>query len=202
MPSQTNVPSTEAGVVKASPAGRFDQYLRVDEAARLDPRQGGVEGCGEIGAGCRPHRQASRPGHPIAQLLTEAIDAVIVGAHALAHDPRRHPNHVRVANPPSFDDTNDRPPRCQFSFLRLYTEDARVGLLQGRQDLTRCFHERSGGQRLNREARRHGAALAERPRQARRDLTARPVGDERHPLTRLDRKTRVDGITRARQQIW
>ena len=127
---------------------------------------------------------------------------MIVGPHALAHDPGRHPDHVRVANPPSFDDANDRPPRRQFAFLRLYTEDARVGLLEGRQDLARCFHERSGGQRLDREARRHGAALAERPRQARRNLAARPVGDERHPLARLDRKTRLDGIARAGQQIW
>ncbi len=108
---------------------------------------------------------------------------------------------MRVANPPSFDDADDRPPRRQFAFLRLYTEDARVGLLEGRQDLARRFQERPRSERLDREARRHRAALAERPRQARRDLAARPVGDERHPLTWLNRKTRVDGIARAGQQI-
>ena len=45
----------------------------------------------------------------VAQLLAEAIDLAVVGAHALAHDPRRDADHVRIADPPPLDERRRSP---------------------------------------------------------------------------------------------
>ena len=64
--------------------------------------------------------------HPLAELLAEAIDLTVIGPHALAHDPRRDANHVRVPDAAPLDDADDRHARRQLPFLRLDAQDARI----------------------------------------------------------------------------
>ncbi len=126
---------------------------------------------------------------------------MIVGPHALAHDARRHADHVGVSDPPALDDADDGAASGQLSLLGLNTEDSGIRRFERCQDFGRRGHERPRGQGLDREARRNGAALGQRAVQACRDLAARAIGNERDALAGLDRQAGLDGVARARQQI-
>ncbi len=126
---------------------------------------------------------------------------MVVGPHPLAHDARRHADHVRVADTPALDDADDGAAGGQLAFLRLDAEDAGVGRLERGQDFRRGGDERARGQGLDRQAGGDRPALGQRAVQAGRDGATRAVGDERDALAWLNRQAGGDGVARARQQI-
>ena len=140
--------------------------------------------------------------HPLAQLLAEPIDEPVVRAQPFAHDLRRDPDHVRVADAPPLDQPDDGHARRKLPFLRLHAQNAGVGLLERRRGPAAGarphrprrdrFDEHRVGVRLvlrqcRLETRRHGAT--------------RLVGDQRDPFTGLDRQTGPDGVARAGHQV-
>ena len=124
--------------------------------------------------------------HPLAQLLAEAIDLAVVGAHPFAHDPRRHADHVRVADPPPLDYRDDGHARAELTFLRLHAEDAGVGVLECVEDRGRRDPHRPRRHGFDQQRTRVSAAFAERLLERGGHVAARLVGDQRHVLARLD----------------
>ena len=77
---------------------------------------------------------SARGVHAIAELLAQAIDLAVIRAHALAHDPRRDADHVRVADPAPLDDRDDGHARGELAFLGLHAQDPGVGLFERIED--------------------------------------------------------------------
>ena len=201
MPLHTNVPSTDAGVVKTSPAGRFDQYRGIDDPARLHPGKAAIERGREVRARRGADAERPRALHAVAQLLAEAIDLAVVGPHALPHDARRHPNHVGVAHAAALDDRHDGHSRGELALHGLDAEDPGVGALQSPDHLRGRLANRPGRDRLNQHGIEGGASLEEGLFQARRNLATGLVGDQGHTFLGLNRETGPGRIARAFEQI-
>ena len=145
--------------------------------------------------------QAARARHPLAQPLAERVDQPVVGAHALLHDLRRHADHVRVADRAALDDRDDRHAGAELALLRLHAEDAGVGALERVEHRRRRGGQRPRGDLLDQHAVARRADVVERRGDARGDLAARLVGDQRDALAGLDAEADFDGVARAGREL-
>ncbi len=173
----------------------------VDEAAGLHPGQRRIERRRQSGPTRRLDSERTGARHPLAQALAQLVDQPVVGAHALPHDLRRHPDHVRVADRAPLDDRDDRHPRAQLTLLRLHAQNAGVGPLQRLEHRRRRHGHRSRDDVLDQHAGARRADLVEHRGDARRDFGARPVGNQRDLLAALDAETDLDRVVRARREF-
>src|SRR5216684_5006799 len=111
--------------------GKIGPVTRADEAAGLDPVEAAIEMCGEFGARFSFYGESFGAQHAFAELVAEAIDHAVVGAHALLHNFRRNTDHVRVADLAALDDSDDGHARAEFAGLRVHAENASVGGFEG-----------------------------------------------------------------------
>jgi hypothetical protein len=109
----------------------------------------------------------------------------------------RHANHVRVADLPPLHGCDDGHARPELSLHGLDAQDPRVGALERLEHFPRRRRQRTRRDLLDQHGVGGGAGIIERGRQARGDLAAGLVGDERDALARLDGQADADGIVRA-----
>jgi hypothetical protein len=139
--------------------------------------------------------------HALAQLLTESIDLPIVGPHSLAHDARRHADHVSVAHLPALDDGHDRHARAELTLQWLDAEDAGIRPFECAEHCGRSFANRPGRDPLDQDGIDGCVALGERLLEARRHLTTGLVSNEGDALAGLDRQAGGYRIARPLEQI-
>ena len=119
--------------------------------------------------------------------VLQAIHLKVIGAHPLAHDPRRHADHVRVPNAAALDEADDGHARRQLSFPRLNAENARIrALANASSTSTRGGRNRPTSDGLDQETVRGRARIVERRSRLAATVTAHFVGDERDSLAAAD----------------
>src|SRR5713226_8486696 len=114
--------------------GEIGPVARADEAAGLDPVEAAIEMGGEFSAGFGLYGERFGAQHAFAELVAEAIDHAVIGAHALPHDFGRDTDHVGVADLAALDDFDDGHAGGEFAGLRVHAEDAYVGGFEGVED--------------------------------------------------------------------
>src|SRR6267378_5090404 len=107
--------------------GKIGPVARTDEAAGLDPVQAAIEMGGEFCAGFGFYGEGFGAEHAFAELVAEAIDHAVIGAHALLHDFGSYADHVGVADLAALDNFDDGHAGGEFAGLRVHAEDADVG---------------------------------------------------------------------------
>src|SRR5258705_5929398 len=118
--------------------GKIGPIARTDEAAGFDPVEAAIEMGGEFCAGFGLYGEGFGAEHAVAELVAEAVDHAVIGAHALLHDFGSYADHVGVADLAALDDFDDGHARGEFAGLRVHAEDADVGGFEG-------FEYRGGG---------------------------------------------------------
>ena len=118
-------------------AGRqVGPVARADEAAGFHPVEAAIEMGGERRAASVLTVSVSRAEHALAELVAQAVDQAVVGAHALLHDFGSDADHVGVADLTALDDPDDGHARAEFAGLRRHAHSANVGGLESLQNIS------------------------------------------------------------------
>jgi hypothetical protein len=126
------------------------------------------------------------------------IDEPVIGPHALPHDLGGDAHHMRVADAPALDNRDDFHPGTELALPRLNAQDAGVGALQQVDDRRRRDGQRAVGGIFDQDAVPRRADFVERRRDARGNLTAGFISNQRDALGSLNRQTDLDRIAGAR----
>src|SRR6267142_410894 len=111
--------------------GKIGPVARTDEAAGFHPVEAAIEMGGEFCAGFGFYGEGFGAEHAVAELVAEAIDHAVIGAHALLHDFGSYADHVGVADLAALDDFDDGHARGELAGLRVHAEDTDVGGFEG-----------------------------------------------------------------------
>ena len=120
--------------------------------------------------------------HALQKFFAQPVNHVVVRAHPLLHNFRRHANHVRVANVAPLDDSHDIFARAQLAGHRLHAQNSSIGTPQRIQHLLRRAFQRPRRQILEQKAFADSIALFQCRREASRHCLARKIGNQRNAL--------------------
>ena len=200
------MPSMPPGVVQTSPPGRFDQYLGLDQPAGLDPAQLRVAGHLDVRAVRAGHRHRIGARRMCASTRSlSASTALVVGAHRLAHDLRRDPDHMGVADLAGLDQIDQLPAAADLALLGLEAGDRHLGYPTPPPVPGAGSRRGTGAVAQTPPARSSaagGTALACRREQAGGDRAGVQIGDHGDPLLRPERQAGLDGVASTGTQLW
>ena len=125
--------------------------------------------------------------------MGEAVDGVVVGAHAITHDFRRDVDHVGVAHAAAIDDVGHLHARVQFVGLDLDGEDGDGGGFHVFEDCGGHVSKRARREVFEDEGVEGAAALFQLRSDGGGDGLGDAVGDERDLLVGLDAEAGEDG---------
>src|SRR5258708_22164284 len=111
--------------------GKIGPIARTDESAGLDPVEAAIEMGGEFCASLGFYGEGFGAEHAVAELVAEAVDHAVIGAHPLLHDFGSHANHVGVTDLAALDNFDNGHAGGEFAGLRVHAKDADVGGFEG-----------------------------------------------------------------------
>ncbi len=108
---------------------------------------------------------------------------------------------MRIADAQPLDERHDFHARAELTLLRLDAQNPGVRALQCVKHPLRRAGQRPRRDAFNQDALPGRAGVVERRRDARSDLAARFIGDERDALPGLDRQADVDRVSGAGHEV-
>jgi len=182
-----------AGRGEAFTTGQVAPFLRRDDAGGLEPLVGWIHLGEDAGAGGSGGADAGGAAHAIEYLLTEAVDLIVVGAHAIAHDLRCDVDHVSVAHAAAVDDVGHLHAGLQLIGLHLNSEDGDLRSLHVFEHSGRHVDERARREIFKDESVERAATLGELSSDGCGDGLGDAVGDEGDLFVLPDAQTGEDG---------
>jgi hypothetical protein len=139
--------------------------------------------------------------HAVAELVAEAIDHAVIGAHALLHDFGSYADHVGVANLAALDDFDNGHAGGEFTGLRVHAEDADVGGFEGVEYRGRGGFYRAGGEIFEEETGAWGVEIFDGGGEAGGYGAAGFVRDEGYLFAGFDAEAGFYGVLGAGEQV-
>ena len=178
---------------EAFAAGKIAPFFLRDDAGGLEPPVVGVHVGDNAGACWSGGADTGGAAHAIQNLLREAVNLVVVGAHAVAHDLRRDVDHVGVTHAAAVHDIGHLHARAQFIGLHLHGENRNLGRFHILKHRGGHVCERARREVFKNEGIERASALGELGGNRSCDGLRHAIGDQRDLFVRLNAQTGEDG---------
>ena len=178
---------------EAFAAGKIAPLFRGDDAGGFEPFVRGVHLGDYVRSGGGGGANAGGATDTVQNILAEAIDLVVVCAHAFTHDLRRDVDHVGVAHAAAVDDIGHLHAGLQLVGLDLHGEDGNLRGFHVCKDGRRHIDEGARSEVFENEGVEGASALGELGSDRGSDWLGDAIGNEGDFLVGLDAQAGEDG---------